>query len=169
MPRWFYSLAADLVVISHLAYMAYVVLGEVLIVAGIILRWQWVRNPWFRWTHLAAILLVVVETAIGMTCPLTDWEYELRELAGQVVKDRDASFTGRVVRQVLFVCDAASQDTLNVAYFAFGTLVLTTLFLAPPRRRKVAPPASRQDQPVVIKQETRPKNLAQSGAGPPSH
>src|SRR5262245_34021435 len=120
MPRWFYSVAADVTVVVHLAFMLYVVLGALLIVAVALCGWKWVRNPWFRWTHLAAILIVVAETVVGMNCPLTDWEYDLRNLAGQVNKDREASFTGWVVRQVLFLCDGVSEGTLTVAYFAFG-------------------------------------------------
>src|SRR5262245_21644330 len=126
MPRWFFSLAADIVVVVHLAFMAYVVLGELLIVIGALAGWKWVRNPWFRWTHLAAILVVVAESVAGMDCPLTDWEYGLRDLAGQVVKDgdRETSFTAWVVRQVLFLCDRVPAGALTVAYFAFGALVL---------------------------------------------
>jgi hypothetical protein len=154
MPRWFFSVAADITVVVHLAFMAYIVLGELLIVAGALAGWKWVRNPWFRWTHLAAILIVVAETFVGMECPLTGWEYDLRELAGEVVKDRDASFTGRVVRQVLFVCDVLPKWGFTAAYLGFGALVLATFWLAPPRRRpKVAaggPGPTAGGEPTVI-------------------
>ena len=103
MPRWFYALVADIMVVVHLAFMLYIILGEFLIVAGAFARWAWVRKPWFRWTHLGAIMIVVVETFVGMTCPLTEWEYNLRDLAGQVNMDREASFTGRMAREILFV------------------------------------------------------------------
>jgi hypothetical protein len=155
MPLWFYSVAADIVVVVHLAFMAYIVLGELLIVTGALAGWKWVRNPWFRWTHLAAILIVVAETVIGMSCPLTDWEYNLRNLAGQVVKDQEASFTGRVVRQVLFVCDVLPQWGFTALYFGFGALVLATFLLAPPRRRRTVetqgPASTEGGEPTVIK------------------
>jgi hypothetical protein len=170
MPRWFFSVAADIVVVVHLAFMAYIVLGELLIVAGGLAGWKWVRNPWFRWTHLVAILLVVAETVIGMNCPLTDWEYDLRTLAGQVVKDRDASFTGRVVRQILFVCDVLPQWGFTALYFGFGALVLLTFWLAPPRRWWKAeaggPGPTQGGEPTVIKGLPQ-QDTTRAAAGPP--
>ena len=53
-----YGLLADLVVIVHFAYVGFVVIGQLLILIGIVLRWQWIRNPWFRLIHLAMILIV---------------------------------------------------------------------------------------------------------------
>ena len=35
-------------VLLHAVYVAFVVLGMAAILAGIALRWQWVRNFWFR-------------------------------------------------------------------------------------------------------------------------
>jgi len=53
------------------AYISYVVLGQLAILVGIVRRWQWIRNPWFRWTHLLMILVVAWEAVQGITCPLT--------------------------------------------------------------------------------------------------
>ncbi len=78
-----YSIAADVVMLSHLGYVTFVVLGFLLILIGIARGWTWVRNPWFRYAHLFAILIVVAEAWAGMTCPLTDWEKGLRQLAGE--------------------------------------------------------------------------------------
>ena len=39
---------ADGVVALHVSYVAFVVLGQLLILAGVVFRWQWVRNFWFR-------------------------------------------------------------------------------------------------------------------------
>jgi hypothetical protein len=161
MSPWVYSLAADVTVVVHLAFMAYIVLGEVLIVIGALAGWKWIRNPWFRWTHLAAILIVVAETVAGMGCPLTGWEYDLRTLAGDVgaaAQDRNASFTGRVVRQMLFLCDSLNEGhwAFTALYYGFGALVLVTFLLAPPRRRKAVPAAqpAPAEQPTVLKAES---------------
>ena len=50
---------ADLLVVVHAAYVSFVVLGLVAILAGIAFRWKWVRNPWFRWIHITMIGIVV--------------------------------------------------------------------------------------------------------------
>src|SRR5262249_30053427 len=47
-----YKLAADLVVVVHFGYVSFVLVGQVLILLGVMCRWRWVRNPWFRWLHL---------------------------------------------------------------------------------------------------------------------
>ncbi len=46
---------ADAIVIIHALFVAFVVFGMAAIVVGLVLRWGWVRNFWFRVLHLAAI------------------------------------------------------------------------------------------------------------------
>ena len=53
------------------------------ILAGVCLRWSWVRNFWFRAIHLLLIGIVVVESLCSINCPLTDWENRLREASGE--------------------------------------------------------------------------------------
>lgn len=74
---------ADVIVAVHLGYMAYVVLGMLAIIIGMLLSWQWIRNPWFRLTHMAMILVVAFEALVEFTCPLTTWEHNLRKAAWQ--------------------------------------------------------------------------------------
>src|SRR5262249_24175615 len=76
------KLLADLIVVLHATYFSFVVFGLLLILLGVVFRWGWVRNFWFRTLHLTAIGIVVLEALIGMNCPLTDWEDRLREMAG---------------------------------------------------------------------------------------
>ena len=73
-----YMLAADAIVVLHAGYVAFVVLGQLAVLAGILCRWTWIRNPWFRWLHLTAISIVVVEALLGIVCPLTTLETWLR-------------------------------------------------------------------------------------------
>ena len=75
--------------------------------------------------------IVAVEGACGVLCPLTVWEAELRQRAGQYPGEE--SFVGRILRSVLFV--DVPQWALNASYVVFGVIVLGTLFLVPPRRR----------------------------------
>src|SRR5688572_18009820 len=78
-----YGFLADLTVAAHGAYVAFVVLGEVLILIGWWRGWSWVRNFWFRASHLAAIGAVVVVELLEVRCPLTIWEESFRARAGQ--------------------------------------------------------------------------------------
>jgi hypothetical protein len=77
------GILADLILVFHAAYVAFVVLGLVAIVAGWALGWRWIRNRWFRGLHLAAIGLVFAESMLDVACPLTVFENSLRWRAGQ--------------------------------------------------------------------------------------
>jgi hypothetical protein len=76
-----YGILADVIVAVHLAYVGYVVFGQLAIMVGVLLRWQWVRNPAFRWSHLIMICVVAVEALANFECPLTTWERDLRKAA----------------------------------------------------------------------------------------
>jgi len=126
-----YGLCADLVVGIHLAYVAYVVLGQLLIIIGAGMKWQWVRNPWFRYTHLLAIAIVAIEAIQGWPCPLTVWEAQLRELGGQAFNE-SGSFMGKLLHNILFV-ENVPQLALDTAYVATMLLVLQGVIMYPPR------------------------------------
>jgi hypothetical protein len=125
-----YDLLADLIVAVHVSYVSYVILGQAAILLGLLRRWSWIRNPYFRLTHLAAIGIVAVEALLDIPCPLTRWEDRLRELAGHSVKE--GSFIGRLLDTVLFYdCEPAVFAWI---YVGFAAIVLLSFILAPPRR-----------------------------------
>jgi hypothetical protein len=126
-----YRLAADAVLVLHVGFVAFVILGLVLTVIGILARWQWIRNFWFRCLHLAAILLVVVQALLGVMCPLTIWENELRQLAGQTAYRGD--FIATWLHDLLFI--DAEPWVFTLCYTLFGLAVLAAFLLAPPRRK----------------------------------
>jgi hypothetical protein len=124
------KMLADLVVVIHAAYVSFVVVGLALILIGVVLRWRWVRNPWFRATHLIAIGIVVAESIAGIPCPLTVWERNLRLLGGQTGYQGD--FIGYWAHQLLFY--RAEPWVFTVVYILFGLAVAAAFLLAPPRR-----------------------------------
>jgi Protein of Unknown function (DUF2784) len=128
MMEW-YAYLADALVAFHVGYVAYVVLGQLVILLGVVCRWQWVRNFWFRLSHLAAIAIVALEAAFGYTCPLTTLERFLREQAGQ--RPSAESFMGRLFQSVIF--HDWPPRVFEVSNIGFGLLVLLTFVLARPR------------------------------------
>ncbi len=128
------GMVADLIVVVHAAYASFIVLGLVAILVGIALRWRWVRNRWFRSIHVAMIGIVVGETLAGIPCPLTAWERQLREAAGQVAYPGD--FIGYWTHRLLFYDPA--PWVLPVLYTAVGLAVLAAFVLAPPRWKQDA-------------------------------
>jgi len=128
----FYRLAADLVVVCHMAYVLIVVLGLPAIWWGIARKHEWVRNILLRGGHLARIVIVVGEAWVGITCPLTIWEQQLREAAGQ--QAYRGAFLANLVHDLLFY--DAEPWVFAVAYTVFGLLVVGSFVLAPPRWSK---------------------------------
>ncbi len=126
--RW--RLAADALLIVHALFVLFVVLGLALILAGGVRRWQWVRNPWFRMLHLAAIGVVVLQAWLGRICPLTLWENALRARAGDAVYA--GSFIAAHVTALLYY-DAPAW-LFTAAYTAFAALVVATWWWVRPRR-----------------------------------
>src|SRR5512135_3763710 len=96
-----YAFFADIVVVVHFCYVTFTVGGELAVLVGGALHWQWVRNIPFRVAHVAAVVLVAVEALAGTSCPLTVWEFRLRQLAGQR-GEQQVSFVARLVRAIIF-------------------------------------------------------------------
>lgn len=84
---------ADLVLITHVAFVAFVLVGLLLILLGGMLGWGWVRNPWFRSLHLAGIGLVVVQVWFG-----DDGDAGVLRIGGNLVNDGERSY-GEAVLQ----------------------------------------------------------------------
>ena len=106
-------------------------MGLVLILAGKLLEWAWVRNWWFRISHLAAIGVVVLQAWLGQVCPLTTLEMWLRREAG------DATYTGAFIAHWLeaILYYQAPAWVFTVAYTAFGAIVILSWFWVRPGRR----------------------------------
>jgi hypothetical protein len=67
-----YRLSADLVLIVHLAFIIFVMLGGLLVL----------RRPRLMWLHLPAVVWGTLIEFLGVFCPLTPLETTLRELGG---------------------------------------------------------------------------------------
>ena len=67
-----YRMQADLVVVSHVVFIAFVAAGSLLV-------WRW---PRLLWPHLAVVAWAAAIVTVGFTCPLTPLEKHFREQAG---------------------------------------------------------------------------------------
>jgi hypothetical protein len=131
-------LLADMVLIVHALFIAFVVFGLLLIIAGWRYRWHWVRNLWFRVAHLAAILFVAVGSMLGATCPLTTLENALRVQAGQTGYSQ--SFIADWLHRLIFF-DAAPW-VFTLCYTLFALLVVVVWIRLPPGRWPASRPLS---------------------------
>jgi len=127
-----YRIAADLLLVLHLGFVLFVVLGLVLVLAGGALAWGWVYNRRFRIAHVLAIGVVVAQAWLGRVCPLTTWEMALRDRAG------DATYGGAFIAHWLgeWLYYDLPAWVFAAAYTAFGALVVFAWFRVPPRPRR---------------------------------
>lgn len=124
-----YLLLADAVVVLHVAYIAYMLLGALLV------------RRWYHtlWPHLAAVAWGVFVAATGGICPLTPLEVALRVRAGQT--GYAGGFVEHYVLPVLYptgltrammVAEALLVVAVNVALYCW---VWRARRLAQPDRR----------------------------------
>jgi hypothetical protein len=144
-----YGSLADAVVLLHIAYVGYVVLGQVAIIAAAPFQARWARNPWFRFTHLGAITIVAIEAMMGWRCPLTVWEEKLRALHGGEYTT-GVSFMGRLAHNILFL-DGLPEIFFNTLHIAFAVLVFQALIMFPPRWFGKKKAENKQNVPVDLK------------------
>ena len=109
------ALLADVVVVVHLAFVAFAVGG------GLAVAWR----PRLAWLHLPALAWAAAVMAFGWTCPLTPLEKRLRALAGET--PYEGGFVQRYLEPVLYppgltrghqVALAAALVALNGALYA---------------------------------------------------
>lgn len=125
---------ADVVLVVHALIAAFITLGFAAIPLGAWWGWRFVRRRGLRLAHLAGILFVAGETALGVACPLTVWEDLLR---GN--RTTDAGFVARWARWALYY-DAPAW-VFAVMYVA-AALAATWLWRRVPPEPRRHPPLS---------------------------
>lgn len=127
---WPYRLLADLVLVLHVALVAFVVGGLVLVVIGNRRGWRWVNGLRLRLIHLACIAVVTAQAWLGAACPLTRLEMWLRAKAGAATYD--GGFIEHWLHWLLYY--RAPAWAFVLAYSGFALLVLAAWWYFPPRR-----------------------------------
>jgi hypothetical protein len=110
-----YRVAADLVVLLHLAFILFATLGGLLA-----LRWRWIP-----WVHLPAVAWGAFIEISGGICPLTPMENALRAAAGE------ATYGGDFVERYLvpLIYPERLTDTVQIA-IGVGLVVLNLAIYA---------------------------------------
>ena len=125
-------LAADAVLLLHVSFVLFVISGLVLVLVGKALNWSWIRNWWFRVSHLAAIGIVVAQAWFGVICPLTTLEMWLRRQSGDVIYA--GTFISHWLESILYY--RAPAWIFAVCYTAFAVLVILSWVWVRPRQRR---------------------------------
>jgi len=122
---------ADLVLVLHVLYAAFVLGGVLILPLGVWRQWGWVRSRAFRLPHLACTAIVAVEALIGLTCPLTWLEHRLLVASGAPGYER--SFVGDLLYGLLYY--DAPMWVFTAAYTALTLMVAGLYYYAPPNAK----------------------------------
>ncbi|WP_417781450.1 DUF2784 domain-containing protein [Stutzerimonas xanthomarina] len=121
--------AADAVLLLHLGFIVFVLLGGLLV--------AWKRH--LLWLHLPAVAWGVFVELTGRLCPLTHWENRLQHLAG------GAGYNTSFVEQYLLPVIYPSWLSVPTQYLLAAIVVLANLltygWLVWRWRRTAAPPS----------------------------
>ena len=72
------QIIADVILFFHFLIIIFIVSLFFVVPVGYKLNWQWQKNEKLRLLHLVLITIVTFESIIGITCPLTFIENNLR-------------------------------------------------------------------------------------------
>lgn len=100
-----YQLLADLVVLIHLGFVVFAVLGG-------LLSLKWRR---FAWIHLSAVIWAATVEFFGWVCPLTPLENWLRVRAGEAAYSSD--FVARYILPVLYPEELTRELQIGLGIF----------------------------------------------------
>jgi len=126
-----YQVLADTVLVTHFGVVTFVLGGLFVIVVGNLQHWRWVNRRGFRFTHLAAVVYIALQTLLGQACPLTTLESWLRTKAGS--HGYPGSFIEYWLHRLIYY--EAPPWVFTLAYVAFAMIVLATWWRFPPERR----------------------------------
>ncbi|WP_164101538.1 DUF2784 domain-containing protein [Candidatus Laterigemmans baculatus] len=109
---------ADAVLLAHLAFVLFVVLGSLLV-----LRW-----PRLAWLHMPAAIWGVIITFAGWPCPLTPLEKHLRRLGGEA--GYEGGFIDHYLTSILYPSglSSSSQTLLGIAVLLINASIYGYFF-----------------------------------------
>ena len=138
----FWRLLADIIVIIHLLFVIFMVVGFLLTLTAVIGVYVFQKGGWFarffdwkifRWAHLCGIAFVGALTILGMYCPLTNLENALRRRA-QDPAQYSGSFIVHYLEKLLYPNIAPIILTIATIFIAVFT-VLTFILRSPARKK----------------------------------
>jgi hypothetical protein len=128
-----YLLLADGILLTHFALVIFVVFGFIFIWIGHFAKWKSAKNAKFRICHVFIMGVVFCKSLLGIVCPLTEWENDLRIKGGEG-RIYETGFVQEWIQKIMFY--EFSEGTFMVLYLLFFALILMTFWAIPPNFKK---------------------------------
>jgi hypothetical protein len=108
-----YNILADLIVILHLVFIIFNVLG------GLLVFWK----RWIAWVHIPAAFWGSIIIILGWSCPLTPLEQQLRILGGK--ETYSGSFISHYITSIIYPAGLTRETQIELGF----TLLLINIVI----------------------------------------
>jgi len=122
----FYQFAADIVIVIHFLWIAFVILGFPVFL--------WLNSARWRLIHLAAVIWMVLMQLTRSICPLTHLEAWLKS-EGQGTDVYSGKFIIETLERLIYV-DNVTLEKITCATGAYLTLIVLSFWFRPIARRR---------------------------------
>jgi hypothetical protein len=153
-----YGILADLVLVVHLGFVAFALLGALLV-----LRWRWLA-----WVHVPAIAWGALVEFTGWICPLTPLENWLRNAGGRPAYP--SSFLEHHIFPVLYSSTLSRNDqiVLGVGLLVVNLVLYGFVFHRARRPRALPDKLLQPTRGSAPSDELRPRVTGRRGRPPAS-
>jgi hypothetical protein len=126
-----YYYLSRVVAFVHLLYVLFVFLGILFIYVGWMMKFNLIRNFYFRVIHLLAMIVVAIQQYYMINCPLTILEKKLLVLAGK------PTYQGAFVAHLMNTYNLNIKTELYLPlYVGLSLIFLLSFILIPPKLKR---------------------------------
>jgi len=123
-----YQIAADIVIVIHFLWIAFVILGFPITL--------WLNSPRWRFIHLTAVIWMVLMQVSHSICPLTYLEAWLKS-EGRGAEVYSGKFIIETIERLIYI-DNVTLEKIMYATGAYLVLIALSFWFRPiPRKKKV--------------------------------
>ncbi len=122
-----YAIAADLVIVIHFLWIAFVILGFPVLL--------WINNARWRLIHLAAVVWMVLMQLTRSICPLTYLEAWLKS-EGRGAEVYSGKFIIETIERLIYV-DTVTLEKITWATGIYLLLIVLSFWFRPLRKKSV--------------------------------
>jgi hypothetical protein len=124
----FYQIAADIVIVIHFLWIAFVILGFPIIL--------WINSTRWRLIHLAAVIWMILMQVSHSICPLTYLEAWLKS-EGRGAEVYSGKFMIETIERLIYV-DSVTLEKIMVATGVYLAIIVLSFWFRPIKKKQQA-------------------------------